>query len=71
VFFSKAIRYVSALDAIIYPVIEPIFNPILAFFFLGELMSGNAQIGGILVLIGVISRGLLQVAITKKGINHE
>ena len=70
VFFSKAIRYVSALDAIIYPVIEPIFNPILAFFFLGELMSGNAQIGGVLVLIGVISRGLLQVATTTKGNNY-
>ena len=60
VFFSKAIRYVSALDAIIYPVIEPIFNPILAFLFLGEIMSGNAQIGGVLVLSGVIVRGIIQ-----------
>jgi drug/metabolite transporter (DMT)-like permease len=60
VLFSKAIRYVSALDAIIYPVIEPIFNPILAFLFLGELMSGSAQIGGVLVLSGVIVRGIIQ-----------
>jgi hypothetical protein len=33
-------------------------------------MSGNAQIGGVLVLIGVISRGLLQVATTTKGNNY-
>ena len=28
IFYSTAIKYVSALDAIIYPVIEPIFNPV-------------------------------------------
>ena len=60
VFFSKAIQHISALDAIIYPVVEPIFNPILAFLFLGEIMSGNAQIGGILVLLGVVGRGIIQ-----------
>ena len=70
IIFSTAIKYVSALDAIIYPVIEPIFNPILAFIFIGEMMSGNAQIGGALVLIGVIGRGLLQAAQTKKGKTH-
>ena len=71
IIFSIAIKYVSALDAIIYPVIEPVFNPILAFLFLGEMMSGNAQFGGALVLIGVIGRGLLQAAQTKKGRTHE
>tara|TARA_B100000809_G_C15035944_1_gene493774 strand:+ start:160 stop:1008 length:849 start_codon:yes stop_codon:yes gene_type:complete len=70
IIFSTAIKYVSALDAIIYPVIEPIFNPILAFIFIGEMMSGNAQIGGALVLIGVIGRGLLQAAQTKQGRIH-
>ncbi|MBL51080.1 MAG: EamA family transporter [Candidatus Marinimicrobia bacterium] len=60
IFYSIAIKYVSALDAIIYLVIEPIFNPLLAFFFLGETMSISAKIGGALVLLGVICRGIYQ-----------
>tara|TARA_B000000460_G_scaffold208336_1_gene155673 strand:+ start:283 stop:1050 length:768 start_codon:yes stop_codon:yes gene_type:complete len=60
IFYSTAIKYVSALDAIIYPVIEPIFNPMFAFLFLGEAMSSTAQIGGVLVLSGVIGRGIIQ-----------
>ena len=71
ILYSTAIKYVSALDAIIYPVVEPIFNPILAFLFLGETMSGNAQFGGALVLSGVIGRGILQATQTKKGRPNE
>ncbi len=60
IIFSTAIKYVNALDAIIYPVIEPLINPLLTFIFLGELMSETALIGGGLVITGVIGRGLLQ-----------
>ncbi|SVC80689.1 uncharacterized protein METZ01_LOCUS333543 [marine metagenome] len=64
ILYSIAIKYVSALDAIIYPVIEPIFNPMFAFLFLGEAMSSTAQIGGVLVLLGVIGRGLIQKSLS-------
>ena len=60
ILFSIAIKYVKALDAIIYPVIEPLLNPLLTFLFLGELMSQTALLGGALVLIGVIGRGVYQ-----------
>ena len=60
ILYSTAIKYVSALDAIIYPVVEPIFNPIFALLFLGEHMGINAVIGGALVLSGVIGRGIVQ-----------
>lgn len=60
ILFSIAIKYVKALDAIIYPVIEPLVNPILTFLFLGELMSNTAVFGGALVIIGVVGRGLYQ-----------
>lgn len=60
ILYSMAIKYVSALDAIIYPVVEPIFNPIFAFLFLGENMGVNALIGGTLILSGVIGRGIIQ-----------
>ena len=62
IIFSMAIKYVNALDAIIYPVIEPLFNPMLTFFFLGEDMSETALLGGAMVLIGVIGRGVLQIS---------
>ena len=60
IIYSNAIRYVSALDAIIYPVIEPIFNPIFAFLFLGESMSPTARVGGALVILGVVGRGIIR-----------
>ena len=62
ILFSTAIKHVNALDAIIYPVIEPLMNPILTFMFLGEIMSETALIGGFLVITGVIGRGFLQDA---------
>ena len=66
VLYSIAIKHVSALDAIIYPVVEPLLNPILAFIFLNEAMSGTAQLGGILVLLGVVGRGLFKESSSKK-----
>ena len=60
VLYTTAIKYVTALDAIIYPIIEPILNPILVFLVLGEVLGSWAIFGGILVLSGVITRGLLQ-----------
>ena len=66
ILYSTAIKHVSALDAIIYPVIEPLFNPMLAFVFLGEAMSGTALLGGGLVLLGVVGRGILKEMIIKK-----
>ena len=62
ILFSIAIKYVNALDAIIYPVIEPLFNPLLTFIFLGETMSEIALIGGFLVIVGVIGRAFLHEA---------
>ena len=58
--YSIAIRHVTALDAIIYPVIEPIFNPVLAYFIIDESMSFNSLIGGFFVLAGVTARGLVR-----------
>ena len=60
VLFSISIKYVSAIDAIIYPVIEPIFNPILAFIFLGEHMGSLSILGGLMIIFSVISRSILQ-----------
>ena len=60
VLYSIAIKRVSALDAIIYPVIEPILNPILALMFIGEKMTSTAKFGGLLVILGVVGREVLK-----------
>ena len=58
--YSIAIKYISALDASIYPVIEPLSSPLFAFFILGEKMTNNAIIGGAIILLIVTFRGFIQ-----------
>ncbi|MFL2997517.1 MAG: DMT family transporter [Candidatus Neomarinimicrobiota bacterium] len=58
--YSIAIKYISALDASIYPVIEPLSSPLFAFFILGEKMTNNAIIGGAIILLIVTVRGFIQ-----------
>lgn len=60
ILYTTAIKHVTALDAIIFPVIEPILNPILVFFILGETLGPWAFLGGALVLGSVILRGSLK-----------
>lgn len=71
ILYSTAIKHVSALDSIIYPVIEPIFNPILALLILNESMSEQAIIGGMLVILGVLGRGIIQLKYKKMGKPNE
>ena len=60
ILYTTAIKHVTALDAIIFPVIEPILNPILVFLILGEALGPWAFLGGLLVLGSVVFRGLLK-----------
>ena len=60
IFYTTAIKHVTALDAIIFPVIEPILNPILVFFILGEALGPWAFLGGSLVLGSVVFRAILK-----------
>ena len=58
--YSIAIKYISALDASIYPMIEPLSSPLFAFFILGETMTNNAIIGGVIIILIVTLRGFIQ-----------
>ena len=59
ILFTTAIKH-NCLRAIIFPIIEPILNPILVFLILGESLGHWAMLGGELVLGGVIARGILK-----------
>jgi drug/metabolite transporter (DMT)-like permease len=61
VLYSKAIKNVTAIEAILIPGIEPILNPIWVFFFLGERPGKWALIGGFVVLISVTLRSLIAI----------
>lgn len=56
--YARAIRHVTALEAVLIPVIEPILNPIWVMFFIGEKPSPLALLGGTVVLGAVTWRAV-------------
>jgi len=54
--YARAIRQVTALEAVIIPVIEPILNPVWVFLMAGERPSPWALVGGVIVLSAVTLR---------------
>lgn len=56
VLYSAAIKHVTALEATLIPVIEPILNPIWVFFMYGELPGTWAFVGGLVVIVSVTLR---------------
>lgn len=57
-FYSYAIKHVSALEAILIPVIEPILNPVWVLIFAGEYPGKWSLIGGAIVILAVTGRSL-------------
>lgn len=54
ILFAAGSRYVSAIEAILIAVIEPLLNPIWVFFFNGETPSGMALVGGCIVVVAIV-----------------
>lgn len=61
VFFSAAIKHVTALEASLIPIIEPILNPIWVFLMYGEIPGLWALIGGFVVVSAVTIRCILSL----------
>ncbi len=57
-FYTRAIKHVSALEAALIPVIEPILNPLWVLLFVGEKPSPLALFGGVIVLGAVTWRAV-------------
>lgn len=58
VLYSWAVKHVSAIEAILIPVIEPILNPIWVVIMLGETPGTWALAGGLVVLASITLRSL-------------
>ncbi len=56
--YAKVSIYLSALETVLIPIIDPILNPVWVFFFLGEKPGNIAILGSIIVLISVTSKVL-------------
>lgn len=59
ILFTEGSRYLSAIEIILIAVIEPLLNPVWVFIFTKEAPSKFAIIGGVIVILGVISRNIL------------
>jgi drug/metabolite transporter (DMT)-like permease len=62
IFYSIAIKYVSALESILVLVIEPLLNPFWVFCFIGERPGGWAVMGGSIVILSVFIRSVFSVS---------
>ena len=62
ILYAISIKYVSSIEAILIPVIEPLLNPLWVFLVTGEAPGRYALLGGIIVIIAIIIRNLYQQA---------
>jgi drug/metabolite transporter (DMT)-like permease len=59
--YAEAIKHVTALEAMLIPLIEPILNPVWVMLALGERPGPWAMVGAALVLGAVLLRGIVMV----------
>ena len=62
VLYTIALRHVTALEAILITIIEPILNPIWVRIAIGEKPGAWALVGGAIVLVSVVVRAFLTAA---------
>ena len=61
VMYATAIKQVSALEATLIPLLEPVLNPLWVMLALGERPGPWAIVGGLLVLSAVLGRGVMMM----------
>jgi len=59
--YARAIKHVTALEAVLIPVLEPVLNPLWVMLTLGERPTGTSLLGGIIVLGAVTLRAIISI----------
>jgi len=59
VFYALAIKRVTAMEGILIPALEPVLNPLWAFYFLGERLGPWALFGGAAVMLSIFFRAFM------------
>jgi drug/metabolite transporter (DMT)-like permease len=62
ILYSIAIKWVTALEGIMVPMIEPVLNPIWVFLFLGEQPGRWAVPGGMIVIAAAATCACLRIS---------
>jgi drug/metabolite transporter (DMT)-like permease len=52
-FFAWGIKRVTAVQAVLTVIIEPVFNPLWVFLVVGEVPAANALVGGVIIIAAV------------------
>ncbi len=60
ILYTTSIKHVSAVEAVLIPFIEPLLNPVWVFLVTSESPSGYGFLGGSIVVIALITRGVYQ-----------
>lgn len=60
VFYTRAISHVTAMEAVLITLIEPVLNPIWVFLLMGETPSITALIGGSVIIGAVTARQIIE-----------
>jgi len=61
IFYVRGIKYVTALETVLIPMLEPLLNPIWVMLVVGERPGTLAIIGGIIIISGVLVRELARI----------
>ncbi len=59
VFFAWGIKRVTAVQAVLVSVIEPVLNPLWVFLFIGELPGHTALVGGFIIVVAVTTASVV------------
>lgn len=70
IFYSIAIKQVTALEGILIPVIEPVLNPVWVFLAVGEVPGMWALVGGVIVIASVTIRCIIAAFKTNTIVNN-
>jgi len=60
ILYAISVKHVSAVEAVLIPVLEPLLNPVWVLLVTGESPGKYALLGGTIVITTIISRGLFQ-----------
>lgn len=60
IFYVTAVKHVSAVEAILIPILEPLLNPIWVFFITGESPGSYAIFGGLIVVTAIIIKEIYE-----------
>lgn len=64
--YSRALRHVTALEAALIPVVEPILNPVWVMLAVGEKPTGLALVGGAVVVGAVTVRAVISIRLRRR-----